>query len=1044
MKTHNVKFFSAMILALFLLATFATLSPHQNQGTASPNALGNYRVPIVISNNLSVASPAPYDEMVMVNSSLYSQVESKTLSNIYFSYGNGTIIYSWLQSGNTSNSTNTTYWLKLNWSISADTSITVYMNIEPLGDLAFNTVTTGEAPQFTSYYGQFDNGKHVFNLYDNFANDSLNASLWNFGGSITVNNGLSSDVTLSEASYITSKVQFTFPSYVEAYGMIKGSYQTGSTSYFLDGVGFGNGGIPGAPVITTGWAQQNVNGIGLTVYNGSGSQMSNFSKSTNPNEYHVFGTGFINGTHTTGLLDGVVQNSSSVNLVLPSPYTMNITLGYQSGNVPTSFSFYWIFERNSTVNGMADFPYTVGNSQVNETFQPVDLPGNIAWNLTINGHTYQTPGGPISVVLSPGTYTYSYASENSSFEATTPTGQVTVSTVKTYNLQFSELYNLTLMPDKLPNGVSWSATTNGVTKTSHQSNITFALPNGTYQVEMSAASGYLAYPGKVTIDISGSATGGLIMFESPQNQSLIRVENTYGPNFKTITPGYSINTTDTFYGQTYSSSLDLKNNALYTADIGNNALSYYLLGAGISSTKSYPSPSSVYYDPVSAKLYAVSYSTNNFTVIDPNTLDNISNTHLTNLAHLEFSAIVPGYNDSTLYVVSSTGNANAVVTISVMGTNGTLMKWVNYTDVNLTYFDFSLYAPAYYHGLVLMANTSGLLVMNPETGTMHEYSTPKGYVAATAVQYGTGGNFIIGNANGSSDLMFNTTTDSFVHGPDINGMVYSGAYDTQSNLEYIQWGQLFNVGYENISAFNPITNSIVVTSPYVSFALNTEINPNTQMLYTLEYPQYVGSGVVSYSIAKAETVQFNENGLPSGAGWYVNVTGEGQSGSLSSGTSYTLSLINGTYSYSISDTNKNYKADGGVVTVKGSSVTVDIQFSPVTYLVNFTESGLSSNTLWTVVINGTYYYNQTADHISLDLMNGTYTYRIVNLSGYNVMNQTGTIDVNGHNAALHVTFTRLKSASSFSNLYYIIGGVVAAVVVAGSAALIFSRRKIGK
>ncbi|MGC8580703.1 MAG: hypothetical protein ACP5MB_11725, partial [bacterium] len=54
-------------------------------------------------------------------------------------------------------------------------------------------------------------------------------------------------------------------------------------------------------------------------------------------------------------------------------------------------------------------------------------------------------------------------------------------------------------------------------------------------------------------------------------------------------------------------------------------------------------------------------------------------------------------------------------------------------------------------------------------------------------------------------------------------------------------------------------------------------------------------------------VTFTENGLPSGK-WYVNITGMQSSGPIqSSQTSYSISLPNGSYSYSVSTGNKIYR-----------------------------------------------------------------------------------------------------------------------------------------
>ncbi|MGC8580659.1 MAG: hypothetical protein ACP5MB_11500, partial [bacterium] len=56
----------------------------------------------------------------------------------------------------------------------------------------FNTVTTGEAPQLSPTYGEYDDGASVFNNYWNFAGTSLPSGLvaGETGGTYSVNNGL--------------------------------------------------------------------------------------------------------------------------------------------------------------------------------------------------------------------------------------------------------------------------------------------------------------------------------------------------------------------------------------------------------------------------------------------------------------------------------------------------------------------------------------------------------------------------------------------------------------------------------------------------------------------------------------------------------------------------------------------------------------------------------------------------------------------------------------------------------------------------------------
>jgi hypothetical protein len=53
-----------------------------------------------------------------------------------------------------------------------------YMSATNKNISMFNNFTTGEAPNLSASYGQYDNGKYVFNFYDNFAGNTLD-SQWN-------------------------------------------------------------------------------------------------------------------------------------------------------------------------------------------------------------------------------------------------------------------------------------------------------------------------------------------------------------------------------------------------------------------------------------------------------------------------------------------------------------------------------------------------------------------------------------------------------------------------------------------------------------------------------------------------------------------------------------------------------------------------------------------------------------------------------------------------------------------------------------------------
>ncbi len=131
-------------------------------------------IPITLINNQSTATLTGFQQMVVVNSSAYaSDGENANLNNIEFStgpQGTGTPLYAWIESGATSSSSSTIYWVNLgSTTIPANGSATIYMNIMSspvMGVPTGATAYTGEAPQLSGTYAQYDNGGLVFpNVY---------------------------------------------------------------------------------------------------------------------------------------------------------------------------------------------------------------------------------------------------------------------------------------------------------------------------------------------------------------------------------------------------------------------------------------------------------------------------------------------------------------------------------------------------------------------------------------------------------------------------------------------------------------------------------------------------------------------------------------------------------------------------------------------------------------------------------------------------------------------------------------------------------------
>lgn len=128
-------------------------------------ASGNFN-PVAIENitiNAPKNEPYQYQQQLVIDSNSFKKYEAGNLQNIIFTYPNGTIIPSWLQCGNSNTSTMTVYWLNIHTNGTTPIQMKFYNKNQNM----FNNFETGEAPNLTSPYGQYDDGASVFLAYFN-------------------------------------------------------------------------------------------------------------------------------------------------------------------------------------------------------------------------------------------------------------------------------------------------------------------------------------------------------------------------------------------------------------------------------------------------------------------------------------------------------------------------------------------------------------------------------------------------------------------------------------------------------------------------------------------------------------------------------------------------------------------------------------------------------------------------------------------------------------------------------------------------------------
>lgn len=170
---------------LTVVVDFAPQTP-----TSVPSSIRDF-VPVALRDSSTREFSAPFQLMLTIDAKAYGQYEAAGLQNIEFFYANGTVIPSWLESGNF-DSAFAVYWLRIEQAFYPGETVTIFMGLATPSQSLFDGSKVGEAPKLSTVYGQFDNGGTVFQFYDNFAGTILGSS-WTEGAAAqyyAVNNSL--------------------------------------------------------------------------------------------------------------------------------------------------------------------------------------------------------------------------------------------------------------------------------------------------------------------------------------------------------------------------------------------------------------------------------------------------------------------------------------------------------------------------------------------------------------------------------------------------------------------------------------------------------------------------------------------------------------------------------------------------------------------------------------------------------------------------------------------------------------------------------------
>ncbi len=312
----------------------------------------------------------------------------------------------------------------------------------------------------------------------------------------------------------------------------------------------------------------------------------------------------------------------------------------------------------------------------------------------------------------------------------------------------------------------------------------------------------------------------------------------------------------------------------------------------------------------------------------------------------------------------------------------------------------------------LPSGTSWSVTFNGNTqssaGTVMNFSAQNGtysYSVSPVSGYSaspSSGSVVLNGAPQSVSVTFSTNTSS---PPSSSAGIFSQVNATSSNIN------TYNLPEAEEFTVGSTSKTIDFVSLYLSGSGSVEFA--------------IGTSLWGTNIVPATTVSVNSDQL-----WYnetltpVNLSGntdyyltvEGSGSVLWGYTSSPSVDTNALQDYWYSSPPSNGMPQGTPTNDNSYPDIYSLGYAPLlhpaaTYLVSFTESGLSSGTSWSVTFDGDT-ESSTASTISFSAPNGTYDYDVGSVQGYSVSPLSGSVTVNGQSQTVPLTFSPQSSSPS--------------------------------
>ncbi|MCL5009365.1 MAG: hypothetical protein M1433_00045 [Candidatus Parvarchaeota archaeon] len=393
------------------------------------------------------------------------------------------VVYNGVGSG----STNTIYWLKIG-SIPAASSLTIYMSFYPKSYSMFNSLNTGEAPQLSPTYAEYDDGANVFTNYWNFAGTTAPTGFTYLSGTgASYNNGVTlaattdiyySSATYNPSNYILEGYVPTLPTAAWG-GLLYTTIATAGGAYGLD-TGYAAGETAAEPNVqqiysANGGSETGVNGADISY----------------PAIFSIYWEATDMATEYTNYGRSLLASTTN------APAITNSYIGLGSWGA-SSITFNWLRIRAYPPNGVMPIS-SISPTQTYPitTFIESDLPNSYKWYVTYDNVQNSSSSNLISFSDAPGLYTYSVNTlSNTTADCTTTytpspsSGSLIAGSSQTVSFSSSTPCITTFTASNLPQGSLWCVKYNGI-KESNSTGFTIQFSDipGTYSFSVPYAVG---------------------------------------------------------------------------------------------------------------------------------------------------------------------------------------------------------------------------------------------------------------------------------------------------------------------------------------------------------------------------------------------------------------------------------------------------------------------------------------------------------------------------------------------------------------------------